>query len=343
MKAGILLENYDIQIHDVPEPKILAPTDAIVRITYSCICGSDLWFYRGLSPFEKGRRTGHEFIGVVEKVGEEVKKIKVGDIVVAPFSWFDGTCPSCQNGVTSVCWNGASWGFKDTDGGQGEMTRAPFADASLFVIPPKTNEKLMPALLTLSDVMCTGHHAAVSADVKKGSTVAVIGDGAVGLCAVLASKRLGAGRIFLFSRNEARQNVGKKFGATDIISKRDKEGIEKLIEMTNGVGADCVLECVGTNESWEMALSITRAGGRVGCVGVPHGVSMDITKMFRQDIGLAGGVAPVGKYIPELMPDVLSGKLDPSLVFDLTLPLSDLVKGYEAMDKRKAIKVLLRP
>ncbi len=343
MKAGVLFGTYDVQVRDVPDPVLLAPTDAIVKITYSCICGSDLWFYRGLSPFEEGRRTGHELLGVVEEVGADVKKIKKGDTVVAPFSWFDGTCPACQNGITSVCWNGGSWGFGDTDGGQGEITRVPFADASLFLVPPGTDEKLMPALLTLSDVMCTGYHAAVSAGVKKSSIVAVIGDGAVGLCAVLASKRLGAERIFLFSQKEARQNVGRQFGATDIIAERGEEGVANVKRMTDNIGVEAVLECVGTQHSWDMALGLCRAGGRVGYVGVPHDVMLDITRMFRQNIGVVGGVAPVGAYISGLMPDVLSGKLDPSPVFDLALPLSELAKGYEAMDKREAIKVLIRP
>ena len=343
MKAALFYGPQDIRIGDVPEPKILAPTDAVIRITYTCICGSDLWYYRDLTPMPAHSRIGHEPLGIVEEVGADVKEIKKGDIVVAPFAWCDGTCPACTYGVTSACWNGGVWGSKDTDGAQGEMTRVPFADANLFVIPKDTDEKLMPALLALSDVLCTGYHAAVSAGVTKGATVAVIGDGAVGLCAVLSCSYLGADRIILFSRNEERSRVGKKFGATDIVQERGEEGIQKVKELTKNVGVMYVLECVGTKSSWEQAFGIVRAGGKIGYVGVPHGVDLDITKMFRQNIGVIGGVAPTAVYIPQLMPDVLSGKLDPSPVFDLTLPLSEIAKGYAAMDKREAIKVLIRP
>jgi threonine dehydrogenase-like Zn-dependent dehydrogenase len=344
MKAGIFFAPRDIRIQEIPDPKLLFPTDALLRITYSCICGSDLWYYRGLAVKASGSRVGHELLGIVREVGTEVKHIKVGDTVVAPFSWSDGTCPACQNGITSCCWNGASWGNKETGGGQGEMTRVPFADTNLFVIPKNTAESMMPALLALSDVLCTGHHAAVSAGVTSGSTVAVIGDGAVGLCAVLASKRLGAKRIILMSRNESRSAVGEKFGATDVIEERGDEGVEKIRELTENVGVDCALECVGTDDSWHLAIHSTRAGGKIGYVGVPHGVTkIDITRMFRQNIGAVGGVAPVAQYIPNLISDVLSGTLDASPVFDLILPLSDLTKGYEAMDQRTAIKVLIKP
>lgn len=343
MKAGVFYGPRDIRIEEVPDPKIKNTTDAIVKITYTCICGSDLWYYRGLSDRKTGSRLGHELLGIVKEVGPEVKQIKKGDTVIAPFSWCDGTCPACQNGVSSACWNGATWGNKGTDGGQGEMTRVPFADASLFVVPKGTDEKLMPALLTLSDVMCTGYHAAISARVAKYSVVAVIGDGAVGLCAVLASKRLGAKRIILLSQNEKRSAVGKQFGATDIVKERGKSGIEKIKELTNGVGVDCSLECVGTGDAWELAFGMMRAGGKIGFVGVPHGVTLDLTKMFRENIGVIGGVAPAATYIPQLMPAMLSGKLDSSAVFDLTLPLAELAEGYAAMDKREAIKVLVRP
>lgn len=342
MKAGIFYGKGDIRVEEVPDPKIIDPTDAIIRITYSCICGSDLWYYRGLSEHEKGR-IGHELLGIVEEVGSEVKNIKVGDTVVAPFAWCDMTCPACKNGISSACWHGGIWGMQQTDGGQGQKTRAPFADGTLFVIPKGTNESLMPALLTLSDVMCTGHHAAVSAGVKVGATVAVIGDGAVGLCAVLASKRLGAKQIILMSRHEKRSTVGKQFGATDIIPERGQDGIKKVKQLTGDVGVDCVLECVGTKNSWEMAFGIVRAGGKIGYVGVPHDVELPIFDMFQLNIGVIGGIAPAANYIPELMPDVLSGKIDPSPVFDMTIPLEQLSEGYKAMDQREAIKVLVRP
>ncbi len=342
MRAGIFYKKGDIRVEEVPDPKIIDPTDAIIRITYSCICGSDLWYYRGLSKHETGR-IGHEMLGIVEEVGDEVKKLKVGDIVVAPFAWCDMSCPACKNGISSACWHGGLWGMNHTDGCQGEKARAPFADGCLFVIPKKTDKALMPALLTLSDVMCTGHHAAVSAGVSKEKTVAVIGDGAVGLCAVLASKRLGAKRIILMSRHQKRTDVGKKFGATDIISERGEKSVIKIKELTDGIGVDCILECVGTKSSWEMAFGMIRAGGKIGYVGVPHDVELPIPDMFRRNIGVNGGVAPAANYISELMPDILSGKIDPSPVFDLTIPLDKLPDGYKAMDERKAIKVLVRP
>ena len=343
MKVGIFKGKHNIQVEEVAEPKILKPTDAIMRITYSCICGSDLWYYRDLSEKEKNSRIGHELLGVVEEVGRDVTHIKKGDTVVAPFFWCDGTCPECKAGISSACRNGGIWGTQQTDGGQGQMTRVAFADASLFVIPKGTSEKLMPALLTLSDVMCTGHHAAVSAGVSKGKIVAVIGDGAVGLCAVLASKRLGAKKIILLSRHETRTKVGRKFGATDIVPQRGDEAVKAVKKLTDDLGVDCVLECVGTTGSWETAFEIVRAGGKIGYVGVPHDVVFDVSQMFSRNIGVIGGIAPAATYIPELLPDVLAGKIDPSPVFDMTIPLDELAKGYAAMDERKAIKVLVRP
>ena len=341
MKAGTYYGPHDIRIEEVPNPRILAPTDALVKITHTCICGSDLWSYRGITPGEEGERTGHELMGIVEEVGSAVTKVKAGDLVVAPFDWADGTCPVCRKGMTSACWYGGIWGSQETDGGQGQKTRAPYADANLFVIPEdKRQEALYPAILALSDVMCTGHHAAVSGGVTRGSSVAVIGDGAVGLCAVLASKRLGAKRIFLLSTHEDRQEIGRKFGA-EIIAARGEEAAEKVKELTDGLGVDVVLECVGTASSWDTAFELVRPGGRIGYVGVPHGVTLDISKMFRKNIGVVGGVAPAGYYIPQLLPDVLSGALDPSSIFTLSLPLSELAKGYEAMDKREAIKVMI--
>lgn len=343
MKAGIFYGPHDIRVEEVPDPSIQKPTDALVKVLLTCICGSDLWYYRGLSEKQKGSSTGHEFLGVVEQIGEDVSKVKAGDYVVAPFTDCDGTCPACRNGVSSACWNGRTWGNVGIDGGQGEKVRVPFADASLFPFPKDTPESLWPSILTLSDVLDTGYHAAKSAGVGKGQTVAVIGDGAVGLCAVLSSRYLGAKRIILFSRNSERIKVGKQFGATDIIEKRGDEGIADVLKMTDEVGVDAALECVGTDASWEQAFGIVRAGGKIGFVGVPHGVELPVTRMFRKNIGVVGGVAPAASYIPQLMPDVLSGELDPGAVFDLTLPLSDLAKGYEAMDQRQAIKVLIKP
>lgn len=345
MKAGVFYGPHDIRVEEVPDPIIEMPTDAIVNITYTCICGSDLWFYRGITKRKKGAPVGHEFMGEVMAIGNDVKKVKIGDLVVGPFIWCDGTCPLCQKGMSSECLHGGGWGRDGTGGCQAEMLRVPFADGSLFTIPKdKQKEELMPTLLTLSDVMGTGHHAAVSAGVASDSVVAVVGDGAVGLCAVLASNRLGAKKIILMSRHADRQTVGRQFGATDIIAERGTEGIEKVKDITETVGADCVLECVGTNDARDMAMSMVRPGGKIGCVGLPEGVQ-DIPPgdIFWKNITIGGGPAPTATYIPLLMPDVLSGKLDSSPVFDLTLPLSELAKGYEAMDKREAIKVLIKP
>lgn len=345
MKAGIFYGPHDVRVEEVPEPKIQKPTDAIVKITHACICGSDLWFYRGITPREKGAPVGHEFIGRVVKVGKGVKKIKTGDFVIGPFLWCDGTCALCKKGLSSACLNGGGWGRDGTGGCQAEMLRVPLADGSLFKVSEnKQQEKLMPSFLALSDVMGTGYHAAVSAGVSKGSTVAVIGDGAVGLCGVLSSKILGAKKVILFSRHEKNTKVGRKFGATNIIVERGEEGIQKLKSLTeDGVGADCVLECVGTKEAREMAYAAVRPGGRIGCVGLPEGVAdIKAGEIFWKNITIGGGVSSAASYIPKLLPMVLSGKLNLSPIFDLTLPLSELAKGYAAMDQRKAIKVLIK-
>jgi threonine dehydrogenase-like Zn-dependent dehydrogenase len=344
MKAGIFYGPHDIRVEEVPDPKIQKSTDAIVKITYTCICGSDLWWYRGILKRDVGAPIGHEFMGEIIAVGDNVSNVKVGELVVGPFFWCDGTCIECKKGMSSQCLNGGSWGNKGTGGCQAEQLRVPFADANLFAIPKeKQKETLMPSLLTLSDVMGTGYYAAISGGVTKGSTVAVVGDGAVGLCAVLASKRLGAKKIILMSGHVDRQKIGRKFGATDIISDRGEEGIKKVKALTETVGADCVLDCVGAAPAREMAMNIVRPGGRIGCVGVPESIpDIKVGDIFWKNITIGGGIAPTRTFIPELMPDVLSGKLDPSPVFDLTLPLSELAKGYEAMDKRKAIKVLIK-
>jgi len=342
MKAASFNGPHNITVEEVPDPRITQPTDAVIKITYTCICGSDLWYYRGIVDHSKGP-IGHEFMGGVIAVGENVKKVTVGDLVVGPFFWCDGTCPQCKKGMSSACLNGGAWGTKGTTGCQAEKLRVPFADANLFSFPKDTDKNFMPPLLTLSDVMGTGHHAAVSAGVRTGSVVAVVGDGAVGLCAVLASKRLGASNIILMSRHEDRQKVGRQFGATDIVAERGQEGIAKVKELTEGIGADCVLDCVGGQDAREMAMGLVRSGGRVGCVGVPHDVSdIPAGDIFWKNITIGGGIAPTASYMPELLKDVLSGNLDPSPVFDLTLALSDIAKGYEAMDKRESIKVLIK-
>ena len=344
MKAAIFQSPGKIEVRDVPDPVIQNPDEAIVRVTYSCICGSDLWYYRGLAPREHSSRIGHEFMGIVEAVGDAVKKVKVGDLVVAPFVISDGTCPECRAGLTTGCRNMQSWGAKGNDGGQGEKVRVPLANGTLFVIPKnQTTEKIMPSLLPLSDVLCTGHHAAVSAGVKQGSTVAVIGDGAVGLCAVAASNRLGASRIFLISTHKDRAAIGKKFGATDIIAAREEAAAKQIKDATDNLGVDCALECVGTTESWNTAFGVVRKGGNIGTVGLPVKVpDIPVTKFFWPDIGIKGSAAPAAHYIPELMPDVLSGKLNVSAIFTKTVALSDIAQGYKDMDERKEIKILVK-
>jgi hypothetical protein len=335
----------DVRVETVPDPKILAPTDAIVRVTHACICGSDLWFYRGEAKWQPGWRTGHEWMGIVEDVGSEVRALKKGDRVVAPFSFSDGDCEFCRKGVQTSCVHGGFWGGAGNDGGQGEAVRSPFADATLVALPAGIGDDaaLLRSILPLTDVMGTGHHAAVSAGVGPGSTVAVMGDGAVGLCGVLAAKRLGAERIVMFGRHETRIDLARSFGATDIVTARDKGGIEHGRELTSG-GAECVLECVGTESSMAQAIGVARPGGAVGYVGVPYGAAAGINlgRMFSHNITLRGGVAPVRKYIPELLADVMAGKLDPGPVLDLAVDLDGVPRGYEAMDKRSATKVMVK-
>lgn len=349
MRATLLYGDHDIRLDEVPDPVLSTGDDAIVRVVAACVCGSDLWGYRGVVPTTKPRRIGHEFVGIVESVGEGVRMIAPGDFVIAPFYHCDMTCVNCLNGVSTSCLHGGWWGANDrsgalADGGQGELVRVPNADGTLVATPGQPAPELIPGLLTLADVMGTGHHAAVSAGVTRGSTVAVVGDGAVGLCAVLAAKRLGASRIVAMSRHADRQAVAREFGATDIVEERGTEGVERIRELFDGIGPDCVLECVGTTESMDQALRSARPGGMVGYVGVPNGGSeLPIRQMFGTNVGANGGVAPVRNYIDELLPEVLSGAIDPGRVFDLEVPLDDIAEAYAAMDERRAIKVLVRP
>ncbi len=349
MHATLIHGERDIRFEEVPDPVLSTGGDAIVRVTAACVCGSDLWPYRGVVPTRHPQRIGHEFVGVVEQVGPEVSRIKPGDFVIAPFYDCDMTCDNCLNGVSTSCLNGGWWGSKDrlggfADGAQGELVRVPHADGTLVATPGAPDAALIPSLLTLADVMGTGHHAALSAGVTVGSTVVVVGDGAVGLCAVLAAKRLGASRIVAMSRHPERQALAREFGATDIVEERGDEGVARILGMFAGIGADCVLECVGTKESMDQAIRSTRPGGTVGYVGVPNGGSeLPIRTLFGANIGVNGGVAPVRNYIEELLPEVLSGAIDPGRVFDLELPLADVAEAYAAMDERRAIKVLLRP
>src|SRR5437588_3969485 len=320
MRAAVFNEPYSISVTDRPDPMVAEPTDAVVRVVLACVCGSDLWYYRGDSPFDPGP-IGHEFAGVVEDVGSEVRHVKQGDFVIAPFAYSDGTCPHCRHGITSACVAG---GFfpANGDGGQGEAVRVPLADGTLVRVPGSGHsDETMRSLLTLSDVMATGHHAAVCAGVKAGDTVAVVGDGAVGLCGVLAAKRLDAERIIALSRHPARQELAREFGATDIIEQRGDEAVGAVIEMTDGVGADATLECVGTGQAMDTAFSIARPGSMVGYVGVPHGVELPLQEMFFRNKGLLGGSAPVRAYIPELLDDVLGGRIDPGRVLDFATDL----------------------
>lgn len=346
MRATILHAPRDIRLDDVAAPELRLDTDAIVRVVAACICGSDLWPYRGIKQVTGAVRIGHEFVGIVEKVGTTVSTVKPGDFVVAPFTFCDNTCPLCERGVHTSCVNGGIWGSTDrqghaVDGGQGELVRIPWADGTLVATPSQPDQAMVAQLLTLSDVFPTGHHAAVSAGVTPGSTVAVVGDGAVGLSAILAAKRLGAARIVAMSRHEDRQRVARRFGADEVVAERGEDGAAAVREILDGIGADFVLECVGTGDSMNQAMAAARPGARIGYVGVPHDVQISVPAMFGRNIGLAGGVAPVRSYIEELLPDVLAGTISPGDVFDLTVPLDQVADGYRAMDERTAIKTML--
>jgi threonine dehydrogenase-like Zn-dependent dehydrogenase len=341
MRAAIFNEPRSITVADRPDPGIAEPTDAVVRVVLACVCGSDLWYYRGESEFEPGP-IGHEFIGVVEDIGADVRDIKKGDFVIAPFAFSDGTCPHCRHGITTACVAGGFWPMNG-DGGQGEAVRAPLADGTLVRVPGSGHsEEMMRSLLTLSDVLATGHHAAVSAAVGAGHHVAVVGDGAVGLSGVLAAKRLGAERVIALSRRPERQALAREFGATDVVEARGEEATEAVMELTDGVGADATLECVGTGQAMETALSIARPGSMVGYVGVPHGVELPVQEMFFRNKGVRGGSAPARAYIPELLDDVLEGRIDPGRVLDFETDLDGIAEAYAAMDERRAIKSMVR-
>jgi len=331
----------DVRVETVPDARIIEPTDALLTVTRGCICGSDLWPYKSMEPSEKGRRMGHEFIGVIEAVGAEVRTLKPGDLVVAPFAWSDGTCVFCRQGLQTSCLHGGWWGG-DLDGGQGEAVRVPQADGTLVVLPVEQDDALMPSLLTLSDVMGTGHHAALAAQVGPGKAVAVVGDGAVGLCGVIAARRLGAEQIILLGRHPTRVALAREFGATDIVSERGEEAIQRVRDLTGGLGAHSVLECVGLEDATVTALSIARAGGAVGRVGVPQDASIPAAvPTFFKNITIAGGPAPARAYIEALLPDVLQGRIEPGRVFDRVTNLDGVPDGYRAMDAREAIKVMI--
>ncbi len=349
MQATVIHGERDVRLEEVPDPVLSTGGDAIVRVVAACVCGSDLWRYRGVVPVREPQRIGHEFVGVVEEVGPQVRRIRVGDFVVAPFYDCDMTCANCVNGVSSSCLARGSWGATDpmgafADGGQGQYVRVPHADGSLVATPGQPDAALVPHVLTLADVMGTGHHAALAAGVTAGSTVVVVGDGAVGQCAVLAASRLGARRIVIMSRHADRQSLAREFGATDVVEERGEEGVAIVKDLFDGIGPDAVLECVGTKESMDQATLAARPGGVVGYVGVPNGgAELPIRRLFSTNVGVRGGVAPVRNYVEELLPEVLDGRLRPGLVFDLELPLAEVAEAYAAMDERRAIKALLHP
>lgn len=348
MKATVLRAPGDIVVEQVPDPRVERAGDAVVRVTAACICGSDLWPYRGIAEQPGAVRIGHEFVGVVEAVGSDVATLAVGDFVIAPFTISDGTCALCLQGVHTSCQARGNWGSLDgpagtADAGQGEAVRVPLADGTLVRLPETPDASQVPDLLTLSDVMGTGHHAALMAGVRPGSTVVVVGDGAVGLCAVLAARRLGAEQVVIMSRHASRQAIATSFGATAVVEERGADGVARVKELFAGIGPDAVLECVGTKESMQQAVDGVRPGGMIGYVGAPYGAQLPIRQLFGDNIGVRGGVAPVRSYIPSLLPEVLSGALRPGAVFDSTLPLEDVAQGYAAMDARQSVKVLLTP
>lgn len=338
MKGTVLYGPRDVRFEERPEPRIEKPTDAIIRMSATCVCGSDLWPYRGIQKIGQPTPMGHEYCGVVEEVGSAVKNIRPGQFVIGSFCIADNTCPNCQAGYQSGCQN---LGFMNT--AQAPLLRVPFADGMLVATPDLPPDDLLPSLLAVSDVFGTGWFAADAANVKPGSTAVVVGDGAVGLLGVLSARQMGAARIIAMSRHESRQKLALEFGATDIVTERGDEGVARIKEMTGGVGADSVLECVGTEQSMMQAIRSTRPGGSIGYVGVPHGMKLDMFPVFFAVIRLHGGPAPVRRYLPELIQLVWDRKINPGKVFDLQLPLDQVAEGYRAMDERRAIKTLLRP
>jgi threonine dehydrogenase-like Zn-dependent dehydrogenase len=344
MRATFMYAASDVRVEDAPDPAIIDPADAIVRVTSACICGSDLWPYADLERTDTGRPMGHEAIGVIEDVGAEVRTLKAGDLVVMPFAFSDGTCDFCREGLQTACVHGGFFDGFGTSAAQAEAVRVPLADGTLYALPVGEDDALMPSLLTLSDVLGTGHHAAVVAGVKPGDTAVVVGDGAVGLCGVIAAKRLGAEQIVIMGRHQTRTDLARELGATDVVAERGEAAVERIRELTGGFGAHAVLECVGTQQATETAVSIARPGGGVGRVGVPHYEAVPSAQpLFFRNVTVGGGPAPVRAYIDELLPDILEGTIDPGRVFDRTTGLDDVPDGYRAMADRESIKVLVRP
>lgn len=342
MKAAIFKGPGKIAIEERPRPVVEAPTDAVVRVVRACVCGSDLWYFRGQSPHDESG-IGHEAVGVVESIGGEVSTLAPGDLVVVPFAYSDNNCPNCQFGFQTACTNGGFFGGGDL-GAQAEYLRVPLADGTAVKVPAGDySDEQLASLLTLSDVMGTGYHAAVSAGVKPGHTVAVVGDGAVGLSGVLAAKLLGAGRIIVLgSTHKTRHQLAKKWGADEIITERDSQAIERAKQLTDSIGVDAVLECVGSKSATDTAFAIARAGAVIGRVGVPHGATIDETMTFYRNLGVRGGPAPVRQYLPDLLDLTLKGEINPGEVFDFTTDLDHIADAYQAMDERRAIKALIK-
>ena len=338
MQGTVLYAPRDVRFEEREEPKIAQPTDAIIRLSATCICGSDLWPYRGVQAIAQPTPMGHEYCGIVEEVGREVRNIRPGQFVVGSFATSDNTCAICRDGYQSSCVH-----REFMTAAQASLLRVPLADGTLVATNDLPPEELIPSLLATSDVLGTGWFAADAANVKPGNTVVVVGDGAVGLLGALSAKQMGAERIIVMSRHASRQKLAREFGATDIVADRGDDGVARIKELTNGIGADSVLECVGTQESMMQAIESTRPGGYVSYVGVPHNVSLDGEQLFYSHVHLHGGPAPVRRYLPELINLVLNGKINPGKVFDLTLPLNQVAEGYRAMDERRAIKTLLNP
>ncbi|MGW3911761.1 zinc-binding dehydrogenase [Streptomyces sp. NPDC005070] len=344
MRATLLYGADDVRVEDVADPKIQNPTDAIVRIVLSCVCGSDLWPYKSLPSTDNPRHMGHEFLGVVEETGSAVTGLKPGDVVVAPFVYSDNTCAYCREGLHTSCVHGGQWGVQGVDGGQGQAARVPQADGTLVKLPVGEDSDLLPDLLTLSDILCTGYHAARTAGVTRGDSVTVVGDGAVGLAAVISAKLLGAERIVLMGRHRVRTDLGRAFGATDVVAERGEEGVARVRELTRGEGTRKVLECVGLKDALAQSFGVVRDGGTISRVGAPQYLEVPFGfGDFLRNITLTGGVAPARAYIEELMPHVLDGSIRPGRVFDRTLGLEDIADGYRSMNEREALKVLITP
>lgn len=344
MRATVIYGAGDVRIETVPDARLIETTDALVVVTHACICGSDLWPYNAVELTDAGHRMGHEAVGVVDEVGADVRTVKVGDVVVVPFAVSEGTCEFCREGLQTSCVRGGFFGIASELGAQAEAIRVPLADGTLAPLPVGRDDQLMPSLLTLSDVMGTGHHAALAAKVGPGKTVAVVGDGAVGLCGVIASRRLGAERIIVLGRHPDRIALAKEFGATDVVGERGDEAVERVRELTGGAGAHSVLECVGLEQAMETAIMIARPGGAVGRVGAPQDETIPASRpAFYGNVTVSGGPAPARAYIDELLPYVLEGRIEPGRVFDRTIGLDEVPDGYKAMNEREAIKVLIKP